>query len=481
MISLILDQSLQYPEGGEWFSPDERFPEYRFENIAAKPNPIYRAVRDCYVQAGLDAEHLGTPQWNPLGKWINQGDRVFVLCNFANERRPDEAWMDYRARCTHGSVIRAVIDYILIALNGTGNVTFGNAPTQFCHWKQVLKDNQADEVEQFYEQKGIPVHSKDLRLYVTDATQLGAIRSVERRDESMGIHVDLGRDSLLAELEGDAPQRYRVMNYDPDRTMQFHSTGRHEYVINRQILESDVIFSIPKLKTHEKVGISCALKGFVGTVGHKDSLPHHRYGSPQMAGDEYPDSTKGVVKFSTAYHESVQHTVPDSAGGSMLRASFRVLKRVIRPLAPVIEGAWWGNDTAWRMVLDLVRIAAYCSAEGKMQSIPVRKQLALIDGIFGGEGEGPAYPTAVHCGVLQFGDNLPAVDALNALLMGFDPDKIPLVHRSLLLNKYPLLARPVEEETIIFNGRAASMDEFRQESIFHFLPSEGWKERLASE
>ena len=130
----------------------------------------------------------------------------------------------------------------------------------------------------FYQSIGAPVQARDLRLYVTDGNWWGVIKSVERRDEHEGVHVVLNQDSLFDELDRQHPNRYRVMNYDPRRTQSFHSHGHHEYVVNQHILESDVIFHAPKLKTHEKVGISCVLKGMVGTVGHKDSLPHHRYG-----------------------------------------------------------------------------------------------------------------------------------------------------------------------------------------------------------
>jgi len=479
MISLILDPSLEYPEQGEYYSPDEHFPEYRFEHISTRKNPVYRAVRESFVQAGLDAGHLGTPAWNPLGEYVDPGNNVFVLCNFANERRSDERLEDYRSRCTHGSVIRAVIDYLLIAVGEKGSIRFGNAPTQFCHWKLVQQDTGADEVERFYQEQGIPVNACDLRLFVTDATHLGAVRGVERRNELQGVHINLGSESLFAGLDARSGQRYRVMNYNPRRTQGFHSEGRHEYVVNRKILEADVIFSIPKLKTHEKVGISCALKGFVGTVAHKDSLPHHRYGSPEEGGDEYPNNRAAIQQFASAYHERLQQTQPDSPLGSTLRVTYRLLKRAIRPWTPIVEGAWWGNDTAWRMVLDLVRIATYCSIEGQMQDKPCRKHLAMIDGIVGGEGEGPAYSTAVQSGVLLFGDNLPAVDTVNSLLMGFDPEKIPLVHEAVCFTSRRLLKRDLREEQVVLNGKITTIDEIRNSPPYRFQPNDGWKERLS--
>lgn len=479
MLSLIIDPTIEYPDNDFSYSPDENFPEYGFTEISKIKNHVYRAVRDCLVQAGLDNGHLGTEAWNPLGHWIKPGQRVFVLCNFANERRPNESLTDYRSRCTHGSVIRAVIDYILIAVGENGRVEFGNAPTQFCHWDRVLADTGADKVLQFYKEKGLPVQAVDLRLLVTDATHWGAIRKVEHRDEAMGLHINLGGDSLLCELEHDHPQRFRVMNYNPTRTESFHSGGKHEFVVNRKILEADVVFSIPKFKTHEKVGISCALKGFVGTVGHKDSLPHHRYGSPRIGGDEYPEQRSSVARVATVLHEQIQKTNPEGTWGSIMRLAFRIFKRLIRPLTPIIEGAWWGNDTCWRMVLDLVRIATYCSPDGVMQESPQRKHLVMIDGLIGGEGDGPAFCTARKCGLMLFGDNLPIADVVNAGLMGFDPKKIPLIQRSLQLEKYPLVFPDQTMGTLFCNSSVTTIKDVIEKYQFQFKPQEGWKGKLA--
>jgi len=439
---------------------------------------IYKAVRDCFVQAGLDDENYGTPSWNPLGKFIQPGDRVFLLCNFAHERRPDELMEDFRSRCSHGSVIRALADYILIATGKNGSVKIGNAPTQVCHWDAVLRDTETDEVLAFYHSVNAPVEGKDLRLYVTDATRLGAIKGVEKRSEADGVSVALNQDSLFYELDRKQANRYRVMNYNPNRIKAFHSHGHHEYVINRDILESDVIVGVPKLKTHEKTGITCALKGLVGTVGHKDSLPHHRYGSPEVGGDEYPSDKAGLMGLASALHENVQQTRPDTLWGSSLRVIHKVFRRLIKRWTPVVDGAWWGNDTAWRMVLDLARIATYANAKGELQNSPCRRHLVLTDGIVGGEGDGPAYSTAIHSGLLSFSDDLAAADYANAFLMGFDPEKIPLVREAVSLQKYPLLKSDLKSGRLIFNRRSLLASELTGLELSHFEPQDGWKEVL---
>jgi uncharacterized protein (DUF362 family) len=478
MISIIHDPSLEYPDSADHFSPDERYPEYQHEHISPHKNMIYKAVRDCLAQAGLDDGNYGTPSWNPLGKFIRPGDRVFLLCNFANERRPDELMENFRSRCSHGSVIRAMADYILIAAGKDGSVKIGNSPTQVGHWDAVLRDTEADKVLEFYHSVHAPVEAKDLRLYVTDATRLGAIKGVERRNEADGVHVALNEDSLFYELDRKQANRYRVMNYNPNRTKSFHSHGYHEYVINRTILESDVIVGLPKLKTHEKTGITCALKGMVGTVGHKDSLPHHRYGSPEVGGDEYPSDKTGLMRLTSAFHEAIQQTKPDTFWGSFLRVIYKVFCRTIKKWSPVVHGAWWGNDTCWRMVLDLVRIATYANAKGEMQNSPCRRHLVLTDGIVGGEGDGPAFSTEIRSGLLSFSDDLAAADYVNALLMGFDPEKIPLIRESLGLKKYPLLKSDLKNEPLIFNGRSLPASELAGQGLLRFEPQDGWKEVL---
>ena len=77
-----------------------------------------------------------------------------------------------------------------------------------------------------------------------------------------------------------------------------HAPGRHRYVIAREIIEADVVFSLPKLKTHERAGLTGALKNFVGINGHKDCLPHHRKGGSLAGGDCYEGRSafKGLLE-----------------------------------------------------------------------------------------------------------------------------------------------------------------------------------------
>ncbi len=111
------------------FSPGTAWPEYR--RVAATSsrhaNRVYQTVRESLRLLGLDAERFGSPQWNPLGRWIHPGDTVVLKPNFVRDFRetsPDHA----DCIITHGSVIRAVLDYAYIALHGVGRLIIADAP-----------------------------------------------------------------------------------------------------------------------------------------------------------------------------------------------------------------------------------------------------------------------------------------------------------------------------------------------------------------
>lgn len=477
MLSVITDASLRYPEE-KYFSPDERFPEYRFQPLSASPNPVYRAVRECLAQAGLDQERYGTSAWNPFGVFIPPGSRVFVLCNFVHHRRGNESAENFLGKCIHGSVLRALIDFVLLAVGETGRVLFGNAPLQSCDWDMVLEDTRAQEVLEFYRTQGAPVEAKDLRLYTAARSRFSSVARVERRNDSEGVQIDLGSDSLLAQLPPNSAA-FRVRDYNPASIEAYHAQKKHIYVLNRSVLESEVIISLPKLKTHEKVGITCAIKGCVGAAGLKNCLAHHRFGPPDKGGDEYPSDATGLLRFFSLWHDRVQQTSPEGLLGNIWRLFDRYVRRGVQVFAPIVGGAWWGNDTAWRMAVDLARIVSYADSAGVMQAKPCRQHLALIDGIVGGEGQGPLKPQAVHSGLLLFADNIVIADYAGSLLMGYNPDDLPIVREALKVAKFQLLDRDLAAESVSCNQRKLSTLNALQEFLEHrFEPPYGWEGKL---
>jgi hypothetical protein len=362
-----------YPSDQD-YSPSERYPEYPFGDISMGENRVYGLVRNCLHDFGADAEHFGTDTWNPLGEWIELGQRVFVLPNLVMHRRPGETLEKFYAKCTHGSVLRPVLDYATIACGDPNLVAFGNAPLQSCDYARVTRETGVSAVAEFYRREAkTNIGPVDLRLLVARWTTFGALLQRELRDETFGVPVDLGANSWLDELfqSGDEPQ-VRVGDYAPTETMSYHGRGRHIYVVNRRLLEADVIISVPKLKTHQKVGITCALKGTVGAIGRKECLAHHRRGAPENGGDEYPRSNPA--------RDLASRLADQAAAGetdlwsNAVRVQSKVLERALRSgKNGIMGGAWYGNDTAWRMALDIARILRYARSDGSLSPTPLRQ------------------------------------------------------------------------------------------------------------
>ncbi len=110
------------------FHPDRAYPEYPFAHKSAlgPRNPVYAAVREGFRLLGLDAEHVDTPQWNPLGDWISPGQRVVLNPNFVHHE--NESGDSLYAVITHPAVLRAIADYAYLALRGEGDLCIADAP-----------------------------------------------------------------------------------------------------------------------------------------------------------------------------------------------------------------------------------------------------------------------------------------------------------------------------------------------------------------
>ena len=480
VVSISTHSNIDYPRGSG-FSPGEPYPEYPFGSTeVSRGNEIYGLVRRCLAEFGCDRQRIGTPDWNPLGAWAPRGSRIFVLPNFVMHRRGTESAAEFDAKCTHGSVLRAVLDYALIAAGDDGRVAFGNAPLQACDYRKVLQETGASDVQQFFASQGYGhLSARDLRLFVSRWSSYGALLDTTLVNPEDAVEVDLGEESLLEELYGDpdhAPE-FRVGDYAPELTGSYHSRGRHVYVVNRHVLEADLIVSVPKLKTHEKVGITCALKGTVGSIGRKECLAHHRRGGPQRGGDEFPRSTAMREMVSRMLDQTgVPRTDPIM---NAKRVGTKALGKALR-LGDngIMNGAWSGNDTAWRMTLDIARILRHARPDGTLSQTPVRHHLALVDGIVGGEGEGPLRPSPRRSGLVLFSPDICAADTGCAIVMGYDPRQIPLVANSFAPRAFPLTEDAMDDVDYIVDGRRASKYEVPR-AVPAYVPPKGWRQRLA--
>jgi hypothetical protein len=290
---------------------------------------------------------------------------------------------------------------------------------------------------------------------------------------------------------------FSVADYDMNVTQACHEVGKHEYVIARTILEADTIISIPKLKTHEKVGITTCLKNLVGIIGSKGCLPHFRLGVPEE-GDEYPLEGSALSGTVARVRRIVQGRVPHMVW-KVMRASAEGVIRVYndvqnqrtsidgtQPNATgfVFGGAWYGNDTIWRVAEDLNRILFFADRDGKLHETQQRRFLAIVDGIIGGEGEGPLKPTPRPAGVIVGGTDSVAIDLVCATMIGFNWRKIPMLREavdSMAEPRFTSLNDNASNLRINCNDPAWVTLEGLGKHSLRFKPPRGWRGHIELE
>jgi hypothetical protein len=202
-------------------------------------------------------------------------------------------------------------------------------------------------------------------------------------------------------------------------------------------LDADVIINVAKLKTHCKSGVTLSLKNMIGMVYLKQCMPHHRPGPPPD-GDSFPFYPASHYVAARKLYRSLRkqfqiHRFP----------GFRVCRNLLQKKGILINqhvehGNWSGNDTLWRTILDLNRIAVYADKQGVMRDHPQRRFLFFIDGIIGQEGNGPMGGDPVVTSVVFGGFNPVAVDTLAIKSMCVDPKLIPTIARADVGKKWNL-------------------------------------------
>ena len=454
------------------YHPSEDYPEYLFDKtyISTEENKVYHDLRNLFHGMELDSDNFGLPEWNPFGSFIKPGDHVLIKPNMVRHFHP----MGYTMDCliTNGSLIRAVIDFVIIALKGIGKITIGDAPIQSAIFDEIKKKNGLDQIVEFYKSQKSTIKFEiiDFRQTVALCDKKGRIVKTTSQENCEFKYVDIEDNSFFSNLTN---KKYAIADYPYSAMKNYHTIGKHKYLVPQTLLDANVIINLPKPKTHRFAGLTGSMKNFIGVNSQKENLPHHCVGSLAENGDEYP--SKSYVKKSIT---SLTNLITILATKNLYVLSYplyiirHLLIRLLRKNEMIFKGSWHGNDTIWRTILDVNRIVVYADRTGSIMDTQQRTVFTICDAIITGEYQGPLEPNPVKSKAIIAGFNLYAIDRFLAAFMGFKFECLPF-----LQNCPEDLGKIQDEELQIFSNQnewnSTKLKDYK--STFTYTPAPGWE------
>ncbi|HUI06871.1 MAG TPA: DUF362 domain-containing protein [Verrucomicrobiae bacterium] len=458
---------------------EPRYPEFPYDGA----DGFREALRSLCALWGRDPD-------NPFGDLIGPGGRAVIKPNWVRHYNPNGHDLD--SLITHAALIKHVIDWVALAMDGNGSIVIGDAPLQSCDFAKLVERSRVGDVvtraKQTYPNLDITI--EDWRLTLMDLYDgFSEWDNPSRQSFRADYHdllaqkyelVDLGAQSFLEEI-ADYADRFRVTCYKPSMMRTHHGAGKHEYLVTKRVFGPDLLINLPKMKTHMKAGLTGALKNLVGINGHKEYLAHHIKGSYFSGGDDY--CIGGRLR---EWHDNLYDRVWEdymTMAALKRRACLRALQLLWKAARVtsgdrIDAGSWSGNETIWRTTLDLNHIL-YFSPRSP------RHILTLADGIIAGEGEGPLVPSPRPAGVLLGGENPAYIDATMARLMGYNVSRVPTVYEAVYHRKSRFAGPYLEEFDIACRDAdgAKRMVRFVDLPNLRFVKPQHWKraDRAAAE
>lgn len=442
-------------------------------------SPTYQLADEALQKALI---LLGLPVENPLQELVRPGDCVLLKPNLIRESHlyKENEWEQI---VTHGTIIRSVVGLVVQALHGKGRIIIADGPQTDSDFPLICQRTGLKQFLNEFRSPGVSLELMDLRQeHWLQKEEIISQRICLPGDPLGYTQVDLKGASEFTTYQLNG--HFYGADYNIAETASFHRNGYHNYILCRTAMEADVIINLPKLKTHKKTGITLSLKNVVGVNGHRNCLPHHTIGTPDEMGDEFPTSqslNKIQSRFNQAFRRSLWRH--GGLGGVWARKIKRLGKKIFGGSDQVVrEGNWYGNDTAWRMVLDLNKVLFYYAGDGTLRKEP-RRYLSIVDGIIAGEGDGPVAAEPKPAGLLVAGFNPVAVDTACAVLMGFDYRKIPLLACAWKISNHPLADFHPSEIHFLsnmpyWNGK---LEDLERAPHLGFLPHFGWRGHIERE
>ena len=433
--------------------------------------PDYRDLAATRALVARTLEALQLP-----AAFIRPGDRVVLKPNWVkehDERHPGPGQWEHVV--THPAVIEAVTTWVADRLQGRGSIVICDAPQTDSSFARIRAYCGLDAMIERCRTRfaGVDLRLLDLRPEEWHAVDGVTVSRTTLPGDPLGpTQVHLDEHSEFVGFHGCG--RLYGASFDMEETNTHHAGTRHEYMLCRTPMDADVFINLPKLKTHKKVGLTCALKNLVGINANKNWLPHHTEGTPDHGGDQFPANT-AKARLEHSWMGAAKRWLKDRPAVSRLFVPVKKLGRLVfgDTQKVVRSGNWHGNDTCWRMVLDLNKCLFYFDGAGHRRVHPPR-YLAVVDGIIGGEGNGPMAPDPRPCGVVIAGTHPVAVDCVAAELMGFNWERIRMLQRSFEVRGLPLASFGAQDIEVFsdrpaWSGRLADMTD-----TFNFRPHFGW-------
>ena len=424
---------------------------------------------DALLREAISGSGLRGPDGSPaLSGVVGRGATVLVKPNWVTHRNESGEGLD--CLVTHPAFLLAVVR--AAAECRPARLRIGDAPIQGCDLTKLVPAKLEDAIRDAA--AGVPVEVRDFRRVRMQDGGLGRGRVPTGRDDREYVLFDLGKESLLDPLS--TPRGgFRVTMYHPRSLNETHRPGRHQYLLAREVFEADVVINLPKLKTHRKAGLTSALKNLVGINGNKDYLPHHRLGGSATGGDCYPgfDPVRRLAEYCLDRANMQAGTSGYDLWHGRAGHLLRLQRRLRRPVD--LEGGWHGNDTCWRMVLDLNRLALHGAVDGSIADEPRRRIVSLVDAVVAGEGEGPLAPGPLPLGIVLAGDDSACLDWFGAALLGMDPTAVPLLHGAFGRFRHPITAASPGQIRVGWRGEVLTVAEAAARFGRRARLPEGWR------
>ena len=472
------DQACEYPVFP--FAPSERYPEFQSkEMILDRDNNVYGQVRESLYLLWLDAENFWSSWWNPFKDYISKWGKVVIKPNLVFHTHPSgEAGVI--SMISHASVIRPIIDYILLATWGDVYITICDVPLQSANWNDLIRISWLEDMTRYFVEQWFHITLSDFRYEIATQSKEWIIISRDHkvRDPLWYTAVDIWKESALMDIMHESA-RLEITDYPLGTVWEHHNGEKNEYLIPNTVLTSDLFINVPKLKTHRKAWMTFAMKNLVGINGDKSWIAHHRKWSQSSGWDEYIS----MNFFAWLKSSWVTYLKQTNLWRWMARGLYWVYRGIYLKWeepnkvyargesAAITEWSWYGNDTIWRCIKDLNSIIIYANKEWVLCDTPQRKYLSIWDGIIAGEKEWPMLQTPKITWCIIAGFNSVAVDRVAASIMGFDYQKIPQIARSFDSSPQKYKICSFAESEIQWRSNRANIKDVH----FDFIPTVNWQ------